>query len=167
MNRLIYASVLFEMGRGEEAEIAHRELKRIAETSDNPAHQRGGCLAPAMFAKDFKKEMEEAEALYLDCAEKYPTDGFIVNQVMNFLDGVGKRDAATELIRKAVKEAPENLSLRSTLANRLQTSGDDEGAEAVLLEAAETFNSRRRGTCCPPTTGKPKTPRRLSAPSKR
>lgn len=141
VNRVIYASILFEMGRGEEAEIAHRELKRIAEASDNPAYQRGGCIAPAMFAKDFKKDMEEAEALYLDCAEKYPTDGFIIDQVMNFLDGVDKRDAATELVRKAVKDAPENLSLRSTLANRLQTNGDSEGAEAVLLEAAETFNS--------------------------
>jgi len=141
VNRVIYASILFEMGRGEEAEVAHRELKRMAEASDNPAYQRGGCLAPAMFAKDFKKNMAEAEELYLDCAQKYPTDGFIINQVMNFLDGVDKRNEATELVRQSVKQAPENLSLRSTLADRLETSGDSEGAEAVLLEAAETFNS--------------------------
>jgi tetratricopeptide (TPR) repeat protein len=94
-----------------------------------------------MFVKDFYKDMERAEALYLDCVEKYPTDGFLINHVMDFLDGIEKRDRATDLIRTAVEKAPENLSLRSSLANRLRREGDAEGAEAVLVEAAETFGS--------------------------
>ena len=94
-----------------------------------------------MFVKDFYKDMDRAEALYLDCVEKYPTDAFLINHVMDFLDGIEKRDRATDLIRTAVEKAPENLSLRSTLANRLRKEGDAEGAEAVLVEAAETFGS--------------------------
>jgi len=140
-NRVVHATVLFEMGRGEEAEAAHNVVKQMGEASGDPATAARACIAPPMFVKDFYKDMERAEALYLDCIEKYPTDGFLINHVMDFFDEVGKRDRATELIRTAVEKAPENLSLRSSLANRLRQEGDAEGAEAVLIESAETFGS--------------------------
>jgi Flp pilus assembly protein TadD len=60
---------------------------------------------------------------------------------MGFLDGIEKPESATELIREAVDAAPENLSLRSTLAKLLRAAGEDEEAEQVLVEAAETFGS--------------------------
>jgi tetratricopeptide (TPR) repeat protein len=140
-NRVIYATVLFEMGRGEEAEAAYDVVKEMGEAGNDPALAARACIAPPMFVKDFYKDLDRAEALYLDCVEKYPTDGFIINHVMDFLDGIDKRDRATDLIRAAVEKAPENLSLRSSLANRLSGEGDAEGAEKVLVEAAETFGS--------------------------
>jgi tetratricopeptide (TPR) repeat protein len=140
-NRVVHATVLFEMGRGEEAEAAHNLVKEMGEASGDPATAPRACIAPALFVKDFYKDMDRAEALYLDCVEKYPTDGFLINHVMDFLDGIEKRDRSTDLIRAAVEKAPENLSLRSSLANRLRREGDAEGAEAVLVEAAETFGS--------------------------
>ena len=136
-----HATVLFEMGRGEEAEAAHNLVKEMGEASGDPATAPRACIAPALFVKDFYKDMDRAEALYLDCIQKYPTDGFLINHVMDFLDEIEKRDRATDLIRTAVEKAPENLSLRSSLANRLRQEGDAEGAEAVLVEAAETFGS--------------------------
>ena len=60
---------------------------------------------------------------------------------MTFYDEIDKPERATELIRKAAEQAPENLSLRASLANRLETTGDDAGAEKVLLEAVESFKS--------------------------
>jgi tetratricopeptide (TPR) repeat protein len=140
-NRVVYATVLFEMGRGEEAEAAHNVVKEMGEASGDPATATRACIAPPMFVKDFYKDMDRAEALYMDCVQKYPTDGFLINHVMNFFDEIGKRDRATDLIRTAVEKAPENLSLRSSLANRLRQEGDAAGAEAVLTEAAETFGS--------------------------
>jgi tetratricopeptide (TPR) repeat protein len=140
-NHVIHATVLFEMGRGEEAEAAHNVVKEMGEASGDPALAPRACIAPAMFVKDFYEDMDRAEALYLDCVEKYATDAFLINHVMGFLDGIEKRDRATDLIRTAVEKAPESLSLRSTLANRLRREGDAEGAEAVLVEAAETFGS--------------------------
>jgi len=140
-NRAIYATVLFDMDRGDEAEAAHELLKEMGEASNDPSLRPRACIAPAVFAKDYRKDPERAEALYLDCVEKYPTDAFLVNHVMSFLDGVEKPDRATDLIRSAVEKAPEDLSLRSTLASRLRRDGDEEEAEKVLVEAAETFGS--------------------------
>jgi tetratricopeptide (TPR) repeat protein len=140
-NRAIYATVLFEMGRGEEAEAAHDFLKEMGEASGDAALMPRACIAPAVFARDFTKDVEKAEALYRDCVEKYGTDGFLINHVMGFLDAIDKRNTATNLIRMAVDKAPENLSLRSNLANRLRNEGDEKGAEKVLVEAAETFGS--------------------------
>jgi tetratricopeptide (TPR) repeat protein len=140
-NRAIYATVLFEMGRGEEAEAAHYFLREMGEASNDPGLRPRACIAPAVFAKDFKKNLEEAESLYDECLEKYGTDGFLVNHVMSFLDAIDKPERATELIRSASEQAPENLGLRSSLANRLNAQGDPEAAEAVLVESAETFDS--------------------------
>ncbi|MBW2288291.1 MAG: tetratricopeptide repeat protein, partial [Deltaproteobacteria bacterium] len=140
-NRAIYATVLFEMGRGEEAEAAHLLLREMGEASNDPSLHARSCIAPAVFAKDFKKDLEEAESLYEECLEKYESDGFLVNHVMGFFDSIGKPERATELIRMASDNAPENLGLRSSLANRLNAQGDSEAAEKVLVDAAETFDS--------------------------
>jgi len=141
MNRALHATVLFDMGRGEEAEAAHELLKEMGEAQADPSLRPRACIATALFTKDFKKDMEEAEKLFRECVDKYPGDAFLINHVMGFLDGIGEPEKATDLIRKAMESAPENLSLRSTLANRLSNEGDKEGAEQVLVEAAETFGS--------------------------
>jgi tetratricopeptide (TPR) repeat protein len=140
-NRAIYATVLYEMGRAEEAEAAHYFLRELGEASNDPSLRPRACIAPAMFAKDFKKDLDEAEVLYEECLEKYESDGFLVNHVMGFFDSIDKPERATELIRMASKKSPENLGLRSSLASRLNAQGDAEAAEKVLTDAAETFDS--------------------------
>jgi len=129
------------MGRGDEAEAAHYFLREMGEASNDPALRPRACIAPALFAKDFKKDLGEAEALYEECLEKYESDGFLVNHVMGFFDSIDKPERATELIRMASEKAPENLGLRSSLASRLNAQGDSEAAEKVLTDAAETFDS--------------------------
>ena len=135
------AMVLYEMGRGEEAEAAHYFLREMGEASNDPTIPPRACIAPALFAKDFKKDLDEAEALYEECIEKYESDGFLLNHVMGFFDTIEKPERSMELIRSASEKAPENLALRSSLANRLNAQGDSEAAEAVLVDAAETFDS--------------------------
>ena len=58
-----------------------------------------------------------------------------------FYDQIGQADKATELVRGAVEQAPENLSLRAQLSTRLRNQGDPDGAEQVLVDAVETFKS--------------------------
>jgi tetratricopeptide (TPR) repeat protein len=140
-NRAIYATVLYEMGRTEEAEAAHYLLREMGEASNDPSIRPRACIAPALFAKDGKKDLEEAESLYEECLAKYESDGFLVNHVMGFFDSIDKPERATELIRIASENAPENLGLRSSLARRLNSQGDSEAAEKVLVDAAETFDS--------------------------
>ncbi len=140
-NRVVLATALMEAGHMEEAKVAHDVVKEMGSKSDDPEVAARSCLAPALYAKDGLKDKELTEKLYDECLEKYPTDAFLLSHITGFLDANGKRERSTELVRKAVDLAPENLSLRSSLANRLAANGDREGAEAVLVEAAETFGS--------------------------
>lgn len=140
-NLVVHATVLAEMGRMEEAEVAQFLVKERAEASGDPQTASRGCLSPALFAKLDLKNIARAEELYEDCASKYPDDAFVIPHIVSFMDSIGKADRGTELIERAVKEAPESLALRSTLAARLAAAGENEKAEAVLLEAVNSFSS--------------------------
>jgi tetratricopeptide (TPR) repeat protein len=98
-------------------------------------------VAPALFARDQQKDMKKAEELYDDCVERFPTNAFVASEATKFYDQIRKPAKGTEVIRRAVEQAPENLSLRSSLADRLRRQGDADGAEKVLREAAESFKS--------------------------
>jgi tetratricopeptide (TPR) repeat protein len=139
--RALHATVLADMGRIEEAGREHDLLKKMGEASDDPAFRSRSCLAPASFAMDILKDTEKARGLYEDCARQNPTDPVVLNHLMNFFDGIGASDRATQLIRSAVETAPENLALRHGLAMRLRNTGDAVGAEKVLTDAVETFGS--------------------------
>ena len=74
-----------------------------------------------------------------------PTNGFVASEAMKFYDRIGKPEKSTEVIRKAVEQAPENLSLRSHLSTRLRNHGDVEAAEKVLLEARTLWQQLAHG----------------------
>lgn len=137
----IRATVLGDLGRLDEAKAAHDRLKEIALSGSDPSIAHRGCLAPALFARDQLKDVERATTLFEDCTERFPTNGLVIGEAMRFFDESGQSDKATKLIRRAVEEAPENLSLRAQLATRLRNQGDTQGAEQVLLDAAESFQS--------------------------
>lgn len=139
--RVLHATVLSDLDRIDEARVAHDIIKALGARSGDPAIETRGCLAPAIFAKEHDGERREVTAFYEDCIAKYPTDSFVINQSMQYFNGSGRPERATELIRAAVEQAPESLSLRSTLAERLRGDGDAEGAEKVLREAVESFDS--------------------------
>lgn len=135
------ASILADMGRLDEAKKAHAELKELALASNDPSVAQRGCLAPAILARDQLKDMAAAESLFDDCVQRFPTSAFVAGEAMRFYDDVHKSDKALDLIRKAVAQAPENLSLRSTLAYRLAKDGEVDAAEKELLDAVESFKS--------------------------
>ena len=83
----------------------------------------------------------KAEELFDDCIERFPTNPLVTNEATKFYDAIRKADKATEVIRRAVEQAPENLSLRANLSDRLRRQGDVEGADKVLRESAESFKS--------------------------
>jgi tetratricopeptide (TPR) repeat protein len=138
---LLRATILADSGKLDEAEAANSRLKEIGEASGDPNTAPRACLVPAAFAKDQRKDFGKAEKLFEECLEKYPTNAFVTGEAMSFYDGIGKPERATELIRQSAAAAPENLSLQASLASRLETTGDGEGAEAVLLAAVESFKS--------------------------
>jgi len=139
--QVLWATVLTDLGRIDEAREAHDRIKQTGIESGDPAVAPRACVAPAMFARDQLKDMEKAEALYDDCVERFPTSAFVTGEATRFYEQIRKPEKATEVIRSAVEQAPENLSLRASLSDRLQRQGDAEGAEKVLREAAESFKS--------------------------
>jgi tetratricopeptide (TPR) repeat protein len=139
--RALYATVLGDLGRLDESEVEHDRLKQMALESGDPSIAHRGCIAPALFARDQRKNDERAEELFDDCVERFPTNGFVAGEAMRFYDRIGKPEKSTTLIRRAVEQAPENLSLRSQLATRLRNEGEADAAEQVLLEAVESFRS--------------------------
>jgi tetratricopeptide (TPR) repeat protein len=138
---VLYATLLADLDRTEEAKTAHDRVKELALASEDLSISHRGCLAPAMFARDDLEDMDKAEADFADCVERFPTNGFVASEAMKFYDRIGKPEKSTEVIRKAVEQAPENLSLRSHLSTRLRNHGEVEAAEQVLLEAVESFRS--------------------------
>ena len=139
--QVLWATVLTDLGRIDEAKEAHDRIKQTGIESGDPAVGPRACVAPALFARDQLKDLAKAEELYDDCVERYPTNAFVTGEATRFYEQVRKPDKATEVIRRAVEQAPENLSLRATLSDRLRRQGDAEGAEKVLREAAESFKS--------------------------
>ena len=137
----IYASVLTDLGRLDEARVAHDRLKETALSGNDPSISHRGCIAPAIFAKDQLQDNELAAELFDDCTDRFPANAFVIGEAMRFHDSSGHPENATKLIRRAVEEAPENLSLRSHLGTRLRNRGDLEGAEQVFRDAAESFQS--------------------------
>ena len=138
---VLWATVLVDLGRLDEAKDAHDKIKQMGLDSGDPAVGPRACLAPALFARDQQQDMKRAEELYDDCVERFPTNAFVTSEATKFYDQIREPAKATDVIRRAVEQAPENLSLRSNLADRLRREGDAEGAEKVLREAAESFKS--------------------------
>ncbi len=138
---LLYATILTDSGDLDEAEAVTNHLKEIGAASGDPGTATRACLAPAMFARDVRKDNAKARKFYEDCLEKFPANAFLTGETMKFYDAIKKPELATALIRKAAEQSPENLSLRAGLANRLETTDDDAGAEKVLLDAVESFKS--------------------------
>ncbi|HEY8156003.1 MAG TPA: tetratricopeptide repeat protein [Myxococcota bacterium] len=138
---LLRATILADSGKLDEAEAANYQLKEIGEKSGDPSTAPRACLVPAAFAKDTRKDIKKAEELFEECLGKYPANAFVTSEAMSFYDAIGKPERATQLVRAAAEQAPENLSLQAGLASRLETTGDSEGAEKVLLAAVESFKS--------------------------
>ena len=139
--RAMHAAVLGELGRLEEAEREHAVLKRLGDSSEDPALRDRACLAPAIFALEVKEEAEEARSLFEECAERGPADLVAVQRLAGFFDSVGETERSTALWRGAADHAPDDLALRQGLARRLEALGESEQALQVLRESVEHFDS--------------------------
>jgi tetratricopeptide (TPR) repeat protein len=137
----LYATVLADMEKMDEAKEAHDKLKALALAGGDPSIAHRGCLAPAFFARDNSKDLAAAEANFDDCVDRFPTNGFVLQEATSFYDERGNREKATRVLTRAVEEAPDNLSLHSQLSQRLAAQGDLAGAEKILRDAATQFDS--------------------------
>jgi tetratricopeptide (TPR) repeat protein len=139
--RALYATVLGDVGKLEEAEKENAFVKELGQKQDDPNLRVRACLAPAVFAASVLEDDEKAKPLYEDCAQRNPTDPVTLQHIAGFFDKIGDRDRATQMFRASADSAPENLELQTLYAQRLRATGDVAGAEAVLTKSVESFGS--------------------------
>jgi len=138
---MLEGSMLLKLGRLDEAEEVFARLKELGVASGEPAQAAQGCLAYAHFFAEGREDPARAEKEYAACLETYPTEPLALQLGAQFYDSVGRTDAGTTLWREAVREAPENLSFRVMLAERVAAGSEPDEARAILEEAAESFGT--------------------------
>jgi tetratricopeptide (TPR) repeat protein len=136
---VLLGSILADAGRLDDAEKAYQDVKDLGAKSGDPGVAARGCLALANFYDTGRKDAARAEAQYLECLATYSTEPLALQLASQFYDKTSRSEKGTELWRKAVEEAPENLSFRVMLAERVARSGKIDEAQAILVEAAESF----------------------------
>ena len=138
---LIHATILAELKRMELAEKAHEDLETLVAKSPDKGLAARGCLARATFFKDNLKDEARAEAHFRKCIEEAPTEPLALRLVTQFFDERKRGDESTAIWEKALKEAPESLQIRSSVAARYEAQGKPDQARATLKEGVELLGT--------------------------
>ena len=93
-------------------------------------------MATAGFTEEYLLDAERAEQLYDDCAARLPRNHLALQLLASFFQRSGQAQRSTMLLRAAASADPQNLGVQWLLAQNLSESGDVEGAETALREAA-------------------------------
>ncbi len=133
-------AALIDLDRGEEAERTFSELAAKAAAGEDSAAAARTCAALASFYQS-QKDDEKGEETFEKCIAKYPTHGMLQQRASDFFVSIGKPGKAIKVWRNAVDETPEDLSLRSKLADLLYGQGQAEEAEELLKESVELFDT--------------------------
>lgn len=138
---VLLAGILSDLGELDEAEKTYLEVKELGAKSGDPSTAARGCLALANFYDGGRKDRARAEAAFQECVAAYPTEPLALQLATQFYDASGRSDEGTALWKHAVAEAPENLSFRVVLAERMAATGKVDEAQVILVEAAESFGT--------------------------
>lgn len=139
---VLLGSILASQGQLVEAEQVFTRVVELGEKSGDPALAARGCLALANFFDKGKRDKERAEQAYAECVASHPTEPLALQLATQFYDATNRSDRATALWQSAVAEAPENLSFRMMLAERMAAAGQVDEGEALLMKAAESFGTQ-------------------------
>ena len=139
---VLLGSILSSQGKLDEAEQVFARVKDLGAKSGDPALAARGCLALANFFDTGPHDAQRAERAYEECLAAHPTEPLALQLATQFYDATGRPDRATALWRSAVEQAPENLSFRMILAERIAAAGRASEGEALLAQAAESFGTQ-------------------------
>ncbi|HTF35299.1 MAG TPA: tetratricopeptide repeat protein [Myxococcota bacterium] len=138
---LLLSAALAGRGDFDGAEKSYLHVKELGAKSGDPVLAARGCLAFANFFDTARQDKTRAEKEYQSCLATYPTEPVALQLATQFYDGMNHPEKATELWKHAVSEAPENLSFRVMLAERVAATGKLDEAFGILKDAAESFET--------------------------
>lgn len=136
---VLLSNVLETGGQLDEAEKSYLHAKELGANSGDPDLAARGCLALANFFVTGREDTARAEKEYKSCLESYPAAPLAIQLATEFYDDTHRPEKAIELLKHAIGEAPENLSFRVLLAERLAAAGKVDEALKMLTEAAQSF----------------------------
>jgi tetratricopeptide (TPR) repeat protein len=132
------AVALLGLARVDDAEKAIAELeRRVLEADLGSEAGARFCLVRATFLKE-KGDAKSAETGIEGCLEKYPKDGRVVGEAIEFHDAAGNAERSLAILRASLAAAPEATGYRVALAMRLEQAGAREEAEQLLREGTES-----------------------------
>lgn len=137
---LLKSRALIELERIDEAEKLWINLHTRLSSQDRPNQAALACGQLARFYYS-QNVGESADRTYQKCLAQYPTHAYLQRWASDFYMRTGEPDRATELHRRAIEAAPDDLRLWARLATMLVIFGEPEEAERTLIEASTRFDS--------------------------
>ncbi|CAM9336937.1 unnamed protein product [Discosporangium mesarthrocarpum] len=138
------AAALLVLGRVDEAAAAIAAIGSKGEGQAGASGSSGMVCATRATLEAERGNPDTARASFEACVEAFPLDAMVIGQSMAFYDAMGERDRATEILEAALAASPGTASYRTDLADRAVAAGDEERAEAILLEGTERPDPRTR-----------------------
>jgi tetratricopeptide (TPR) repeat protein len=132
--------ILVDLERHEEAEATWIQFKEISATTGNPDQAAQGCGSLALYYQG-RSENDKAEAGFVECLTQYPTHSLLQGWASDFFTATERPEKAIEVWQASVDATPEDLNLRSKLADALFAEKRHEEAESLLLESVDLFDT--------------------------
>ena len=137
---LLKVSALVDLDRGEEAEAAIKGLaERAAEGKDSAAAGRK-CAALALFYRT-QGNRERARETFIKCVADYPGHAQLREHASDFFLDIDESETAIDIWRSAVAATPEDLGLRTRLAEILSNLGHQQQALESLQESVDLYDT--------------------------
>ena len=133
---LLYATILAELGRHDDAEAVHAEIEQAAHASGDADLAVRACLARASFFEDHLEDETRAEAHFRTCLAQGPANPLALQLATRFFEQRGRPSESLAIWERAVSEHPDPLTIRHGLALRYEGTGEPERARALLTEGA-------------------------------
>jgi tetratricopeptide (TPR) repeat protein len=137
---LLYSAALLDLDRPDEAEASLKNLYATTVAGGNENEIARTCAVLAIFYRS-QEDNDRARATYEKCLAEYPAHALLQQWVSDFYLDVGESEDAIAIWRAAVERTPEDLSLRSKLADLLYGQGHEKQALSVLNESVELFDT--------------------------
>ena len=137
------ATLLLELERPDEAKEAIEAARAVMGDGGDSDEAQGWaarfCAVDASFIHEQGGEghLERALEAWEACVDAHAHDSLVVSEAIRFFDENGRRDRGEPILRRAVKEAPEDPSFRILLSQRLAALGELDEAVKGLQEAIE------------------------------
>ena len=138
------AAALIVLGRVDEAAEAIAAIDGGSDGQATPSVSSGMVCATRATLEAERGKPDAARASFDTCLEEFPLDDAVITQSITFYDAIGEGGRATSILEAALEAAPGTARYRTELADRAVAVGDDERAEAILLEGTEQKAPRAR-----------------------